>query len=110
MKKKYSEAALLLPFVLVLALIVMGAGYISERSVREGARALEAQIKRAATACYAIEGAYPPGVEYLEEHYALVIDRDKYIYEYDAVGSNIMPWVAVTPKGSYYFEWTGSES
>ncbi|CBK76046.1 putative uncharacterized protein [Clostridium sp. CAG:149] len=54
-------------------------------------------IRRASVQCYAIEGRYPPSVEYLEEHYGIVIDRDRYHVFYDGWASNVMPDITVLP-------------
>ena len=58
---------------------------------------LDQAIRRATIQCYAIEGRYPPSVEYLEEHYGLSIDREKYYVFYDGWASNIMPDITVFP-------------
>ncbi len=45
--------------------------------------------------CYASEGSYPPDLEYLAEHYGLILDEDKYIYRYEIFASNIKPDVMI---------------
>jgi hypothetical protein len=55
-------------------------------------------IERAARQCYALEGAYPPTLEYLEENYGLMLDRDRFHYLYEVIGSNIHPIVEVLDK------------
>ena len=65
---------------------------------RTGARdqeTLKKAIARASVQCYAIEGRYPPSVEYLEENYGVQIDHDKYNVFYDGFASNIMPEITV---------------
>jgi len=52
-------------------------------------------IRRALVTCYATEGQYPPTIEYLKEHYALVIDDERFLVSYDAFASNIMPSVSI---------------
>lgn len=47
--------------------------------------------------CYAIEGRYPPSVEYLEENYAVQINRKKYNVFYDGFASNVMPEITIIP-------------
>ena len=55
---------------------------------------------------YAIEGRYPPSVEYLEEHYGIQIDRERYNVFYSGFASNIMPDITVIPaKGGEDSEW-----
>lgn len=58
-------------------------------------------VERYAIQCYATEGAYPPDIEYLTEHYGLVIDLDKYIYEYEPVAENIKPSVQIFVRLDY---------
>lgn len=47
--------------------------------------------------CYALEGRYPKELDYLEENYGLVLNRDKYIYHYIIFASNVFPDVKVIP-------------
>ena len=76
-------------------------------AARSAARAIEEQsavsvkdaVMRSAVQCYAVEGAYPNSVEYLEEHYGLVINHDRYIVSYEAYASNLAPNVKVLVIG-----------
>lgn len=54
-------------------------------------------VARAAVSCYAIEGAYPQELDYLVEHYGLILNEDKYVVHYGAFASNVMPEIAVIP-------------
>lgn len=54
-------------------------------------------VLSAVAQCYALEGAYPPDLEYLEKSYGLILDRSRYIYHYDIFASNIFPDVKVLP-------------
>ena len=49
--------------------------------------------------CYALEGAYPSSVQYLEDNYGLTYDKDKYAIGYVAIGSNIMPDMQIIELG-----------
>ncbi len=91
-------------FVVILYLIVAGTQYISDKTMVENAVALEKNILKAAVNCYSIEGSYPQNIEYLEENYGLIVDRERYVILYEVVGSNLMPSVAATPIGTYYFD------
>jgi hypothetical protein len=51
--------------------------------------------------CYATEGAYPPNIAYLSEHYGLILNEDKYIYEYEPVAENIKPIVQIFIRLDY---------
>ena len=61
----------------------------------EGKQQLEDSLRRAAVACYAAEGAYPMDVAYLEEHYGIQVDADRYTVRYDAFAENLMPDITV---------------
>lgn len=104
MKKNKLDAISLVPFLLMIFLVVYAVDYIKVKSTSENIQVIETTIKKAAIACYAIEGAYPSTIEYLEENYGLQLNKDKYVFEYDIIGSNVMPWIAVVEKGTYYFD------
>jgi hypothetical protein len=62
---------------------------------QEGKRQLEESLRRAAVACYAAEGSYPDDETYLEEHYGVQIDRERYIVRYEVFAENLMPDITV---------------
>lgn len=68
------------------------------KSSEENFNILSDAIIRSAVQCYAIEGFYPPDIEYLENNYGLLVDHDKYIISYSVFASNIMPEVEVFIK------------
>ena len=80
--------------VVLAAAALMTAG-VSQLSRR--ARNLVQAVRRASVQCYAIEGRYPPSVEYLEENYGIAIDRERYHVFYEGFASNIMPDITVFP-------------
>ena len=67
----------------------------SKKADARGADTLRDAIRRASVQCYAIEGRYPPSVDYLEENYGILIDRDKYDVFYSGFASNFMPDITV---------------
>ena len=80
-----------------LYLFLIGTQGIASKAESEQLNVLDQAIRRATIQCYAIEGRYPPSLEYLEEHYGLSIDREKYHVFYDGWASNIMPDITVFP-------------
>lgn len=84
-----------LVFLFVLFLFISGVRTIAGRAGRESTDTLKAGIVRAAVQCYAIEGRYPPSVEYLEDNYGVQIDYDRYQVFYSGFASNIMPDITV---------------
>lgn len=83
--------------VACLVLLVMGTRSMARKAQGESLNALREAVRRASVQCYAIEGRYPPSVEYLEEHYGISIDRDSYYVFYDGWASNVMPDITILP-------------
>ncbi len=84
-------------FCLMLALLWEGLQAVSGTASREEADSLRSSIVRGAVQCYATEGFYPEDLDYLEEHYGIAFDPDKYAVYYEASGANLMPDIAVLP-------------
>lgn len=80
-------------FIFFLTAITSVSDEVDENEVK----ALKNAIDKAITTCYAIEGTYPESIEYIEENYGVVIERDKYAVVYDILGPNIKPNVVVAP-------------
>lgn len=84
--------------VLVAIAIWVYSGVASTVAVEQGAVTLRQTVLDASMQCLALEGAYPPTLEYLEEEYGLVINRDDYVVTYVAYASNVMPSVQVVVR------------
>lgn len=82
-------------FGIVIGLFVTGVIQFSGRADREGAQTLKNGIRRASVQCYAIEGRYPPSVQYLQDNYGVQIDEKRYYVFYNGFASNIMPEITV---------------
>ena len=87
-------AALLLTGCLLLLPRVQG-----DLSRQSGAAA-EAAVRRAVVQCYAVEGAYPADLQYLEERYGLQINHRRYIVDYNILAPNVAPQITVLEKES----------
>ena len=100
-RTKKPTALLFIPAALaVLLLFLSGLSHLEAGQRSEGRQQLEDAVRRAAVACYAAEGIYPPSVEYLEEHYGVQVNRDRYTVIYDVFASNLMPDVTVLENES----------
>ena len=88
-------ALLLLLLFGALALIFSDGG----RGLNEGsAAAIREAVQRSALQCYAVEGAYPSDLQYLEENYGLQVNREDFYVTYEAFASNLPPTVRVTMR------------
>jgi hypothetical protein len=102
-KVKAARTGLVLPIVIFCAMLALFWYGFSVSTAENGTRDLQvtqAAVQKAVVNCYAIEGVYPSDVKYLEDHYGLVIDHEKYIVHYESIGSNVMPSVEVLKKGN----------
>lgn len=94
--------ALAAPAAMLLAALVLTAavGRLSSDGTAEGRDRLEDAVRRAAVTCYACEGVYPPTLAYLEEHYGVQVDEDRYTVFYEAFAENLMPEITVVENES----------
>lgn len=83
-------AILCVLFCFMTALSNLDSGQSAEEKER-----LEEALSRAAVACYALEGAYPPDLEYLIENYNVQINTDRFTVKYELYASNLMPDITV---------------
>ncbi len=88
---------LIVPFLAALVMIMfLGAvSHLEDGHFAQEKSEMEDILRRTAVACYAAEGIYPPDLEYMEEHYGIHIDKEKYIVMYSPVASNLMPDITV---------------
>ena len=87
--------------ILVIALIFICLSNIDgfwEGKQEKSTKSIEEAVKKMALECYALEGSFPPSVEYLKENYGLIVNNDAYFYHYQANGSNIPPDIRVMNK------------
>ena len=86
-------------FVIIISVVLIaGIFYISDMGSEQGIKLTREAAIRTAVECYAIEGIYPPNVQYMEDNYNLSYDKTKYYIHYDAFASNIMPTIEVYEK------------
>lgn len=82
-------------FIVFFTFLFITTANISKASSMETKKNLELAVYRAVVECYAIEGMYPPSIEYLEKNYGLIIDHKNYIVHYDVFASNILPTINI---------------
>jgi type II secretory pathway pseudopilin PulG len=87
-------ASLLVVAAAAAVLLIGLSGYTQGAADRQAAGVRDTVLAYVAQ-CYALEGAYPPDLEYLAEKYGLQLDTGRYIYFYNIYASNIMPDVRV---------------
>lgn len=85
--------ALLVGFFLISLLTTTQRNDTHEREMMSDA------LRRAIVTCYAVEGKYPPNLDYIYENYGVRIDESRYVVFYDVIAANVMPSVDVIPIG-----------
>lgn len=99
-KKRFPFSAflsvLLILFVLIGFSILLN--HIGKSNEDEQMKILETAVTRTITECYALEGAYPPNIDYLSEHYGLTYDTEQYFIDYQYIGANLRPDVTIIKR------------
>jgi len=88
----------LLGFILLFIVFIKGIASVSETTIDKQKESLTTALNRSITQCYAVEGTYPPSLEYIEDHYGLTYDHDKFFVDYQVYGANMYPTVTVLTK------------
>ena len=83
---------------LCLIFFITSLASVDRQQGEKGRQQLETALRRAAVACYAAEGVYPPTVEYLQQHYGVQIEEERYIVFYEIFANNLMPDITVLEK------------
>ena len=100
MPMKNRKKQMLLSAALLLAAAVLLAALLPQRDIRENSRdAIRDTVIRCAVECYAVEGAYPDSLQYLEDHYGLTVNHRDFIVTYEVFASNQLPAVQVLVRG-----------
>ena len=68
---------------------------LSSDRLREQEKALNTSIERCMLSCYALEGFYPPDLEYMKEHYGLSYDEKHFWVDYQPSSANLRPYYMV---------------
>lgn len=98
---KHSIIASLFPltaFAILLFLFLGGVNSVSDTTLAKQQESLETALNRSISQCYAVEGIYPPSLDYLTTHYGLTYDADVFLVDYEYYGGNLLPDVTVLRK------------
>ncbi|MBP3410596.1 MAG: hypothetical protein J6J78_01035 [Clostridia bacterium] len=93
-------AVTLVVFAILLSGAILLLDYIGNASDEAQIAMVRDAVRSAVTTCYAVEGAYPRDISYLEENYGLAYDHERFFITYDAFASNIFPDILVNLKGA----------
>ncbi len=93
--KKLTQFLPLILGVGIIAVFLLGVNYVSTSSVDGQLESLQNAISRDVAQCYAVEGTYPPNIDYLYDHYGLTYNEDLFFVDYQYIGSNIYPDITI---------------
>jgi hypothetical protein len=87
------------PLVSALVLLSICAVFMiklsNDEPTEESIQKLRDAISNAAVQCYSLEGAYPESIDYLEQHYGLAVDHNRFGVSYKVFGSNVRPEISI---------------
>lgn len=97
MKNKFKILYVII-FIAILVFINFSIDKTDYKKEEEQLNALKDAVTRSVVQCYAIEGIYPPNINYLVENYGLSVNEEKYVIYYSVFAENIMPEIEVFIK------------
>ena len=92
-KSKARYLYLLAPVIIIAFWLILNT--VDESTVERQKDSLTNALNRDIIHCYAVEGFYPPSLDYITEHYGLIYDHDTFFVDYHPIGSNIRPDVTI---------------
>lgn len=95
-RRRRYRVALALAVALFAMVLVFSAFTAQAVGRAQGAASVRDAVVEAAMQCCAIEGSYPSSLGHLEQAYGLVVNHDDYVVNYEWLGDNVVPSVAVT--------------
>lgn len=93
-----TSVILIIVFIVIAAYAFIHLGQFWNKEGSRQPEEIKKAILKASVQCYALEGSYPPDLEYLEKHYGLQLDEDHFFYVYEVFASNVAPDVEVYEK------------
>lgn len=77
--------------IVFLIIFIMMSDMLGKRTTADQEASLEHALDHAITNCYALEGMYPPDLDYMKDHYGLIYDESLFYVDYRPIASNIRP-------------------
>lgn len=101
-KKKPKLLHLFPPILFLAALLIFAlcAGKLSDSNTNQEYHIVQNALERSITQCYAIEGTYPPNIEYLRDNYGFTYNTTHFYIDYQYIGGNLRPDVTIITKES----------
>ena len=88
-------SSMILLFSGIIVLFLFSSQKIREQTLKLQYDNLQNALHRDILYCYAAEGAYPPDLEYLKEHYGLTYDESSFFVDYRLAAANVYPDITI---------------
>jgi len=85
-------------FIFIFVLFLYGVSSVGATTLDKQEESLRSALQKNVLHCYAIEGYYPPSLDYMKEHYGLQYNEDLFFVDYQPIGSNILPNITIIRK------------
>lgn len=99
-KTEYTLLGSILAFLCIFTIFFHGIQVVSDSSKDKELETLQNALEQNVTLCYATNGFYPDSLTYIEEHYGLYYDKDRFYIDYEPIGTNIRPDITIIEKGN----------
>ena len=86
-------------FAAILIMFLYGISYVGSTNYSRQEASLANALERNIVHCYALEGYYPPSLEYMEKHYGLTYDKNIFIVDYQPIANNLYPDYTIIRRG-----------
>ena len=95
--KSKSKISLIITIILFIVLIfqIQNIALLTKKQQQIN---LEKALSRDIIECYALEGYYPPDLNYIEEHYGLSYNKSEFFIDYQIEGENIKPTFTIIER------------
>ncbi|MEG2909059.1 MAG: hypothetical protein RR945_07535 [Erysipelotrichaceae bacterium] len=85
-------------FVIMIMTVIYGLNTSDEAAKQKELEQIQSVVQKSMSECYAMEGRYPKDFDYLQKHYHIRINKDRYHVYYQYQGDNIVPSIDIIEK------------
>lgn len=82
----------------ILLFFIWAFSGISGQARQKETENLQRALEQGVIICYALEGSYPESLDYLKEHYGIDWNEQRYLVDFETVGSNLPPDITIIEK------------
>ena len=81
--------------ILISSIFFISVSFASDETLHKEQQALEQALENGAIRSYAMNGQYPESLDQILNDYHITYDRSRFVVEYTANGSNLLPYKSV---------------